>query len=121
MTDRELSRLARRARRAAEKAKLETDRASRLKDEVRAEMAARGTKSLTSLDGDKITYVAPEKTVYNERRLRRTLGARLWKRCLVPTFSTDALAGLVQEGLVTMDQLDKCTEIQYPEPYVRIS
>lgn len=121
MTDRELARVARRAARLAEKAKELTKQATDLKDDVKAEMERRGTKSLTSLDGDRITYVAPEVPVYNQRKLKRVLGARLWKRCLVEQFSSDALASLVQEGKVSMDQIDKCTDMTYPSPYVRIT
>lgn len=123
MTDAEMRKKARRAKRLETKAAELQSEADDLKAELVAELKERGNHIIEG-GGVRVTLVAPEQVVYNEARLRKLLARRpeAWEACLdAPRFSKDRLAAAVQEGLIDMTLVDRITEVVPTKAYVRIT
>lgn len=88
-------------------------------DKLVAEMERRGTKGITT-GGWKITHVCPETTVYDEAKLKRKLGVK-FRRITTLVVDKNKIGAAVQEGLIDLKTVNRCTTIIPKASYVLVN
>lgn len=107
MTDEQLAELALEYKAMDTRMKKAEAAKSKLKAKLLAEMDRRKTTGIVT-NGVKITKVQQHTTEYDEKRLRRALGVH-WKDAVREVVDKDLLSALVQEGVVPLARIARCS------------
>lgn len=91
-----------------------------LRDLIKPELVARGTRSLET-NGVKITHVTPEEVVYNWDKLRKRLSKKQLRRIQVDAVDRQKLAEAIEDGIVDAADVEQCSEIVQKSGYINVS
>lgn len=102
-----------------------------LEDSI-SEIQAAGIKSLKTLgqksigfdyDDSKVTgtLVQPTSLIIDETKLKKRVGAKVWRKITKPILDREKLETAIAEGLVTPQTVAACSSEEPKSPYIRIT
>lgn len=86
--------------------------------------AGKKSTSITLADtGDQIkgTLVAVQRVVYDEERLKKALGSKVWPKVVKEVLDKEKLEANIVAGVIDAVTVASCTEVKDNKPYVKIS
>ena len=67
------------------------------------------------------TFVQGTRLVYNEAKLAKRVGAKVWKKITTPVLDSKKISKALGDGLLSADDLSACSTEEPNKPYVRIT
>jgi hypothetical protein len=106
-------------------AKDATEERKRLQEEGLTHMRRLKIKKFPFVDADgrkrNGTFVQGTSLVYDEARLKKRLGSKIWPRLLTKVLDQNKLKAFVASGEITAEVLAECSEEVENAPYIKVT
>ena len=96
------------------------EKIGKLQESLLKYAASTEAKTLTS-KRYRATVITSERVTYNNKTLKKALGAKLWNRIKKEQVDSSKLKSLVSGGQIDPMIVAQCSEITKSKPYLRIS